>query len=93
MKLTEIIGEANMYTVTVHDPSGAAGQMSVDPDQFPNSRDMRKLEKDRARRIRRKFRLKKKMRTPYGDNVQMKNDNEDLTGSGANSAVNGPFNY
>lgn len=92
MKLAEIF-EANVYSVTVNDPSGAAGPMMVDPDKFPREKQMRKMERDRARTLRRKFRFKKKMRTPYGDNVRMKNDNEDLTGSGAHSAVNGPINY
>lgn len=89
MKLADIF-EVNFpggkaEEITAHDPSGNAGPMPVDPDDVEQM--------NRSKKLRRRVKLMKNMRKPLGSDKTMKGDNEDLTGSGAHSVVNGPFNY
>jgi hypothetical protein len=100
MKLKEIL-EANMYTVDHSDPSGIGVPTSVDPDAAEEMLDPKATRyskvgdehrADRSKRLRKRLKIAKNMKTPK-QGGKVVSDNTDQTGSGANSAVNGPYNY
>lgn len=101
MKLKEII-EANMYSVDHYDPSGNGGSTSVDPDDVDKmldpkgtrySKSEERDKADRSKKLRVKYKVAKGMRAEPKRTGKVVGDSTDLTGSGPNSVVNGPYNY
>jgi len=89
-----------MQTVDQYEPSGAGSAMSVDPDKVDDMLDPKgnrfakdEDQVDRSKRLKKKFQTAKGMRAPPKETTKAVGDNTDLTGSGAHSAVNGPYNY
>lgn len=101
MKLKDIL-EANMYPVDHYEPSGAGSAVSVDPDKVDKmldpegtrySRMKERDQADRSKRIRKHWKVAKGTRSEPKQTGKVVSDSTDMTGSGPNSAVNGPFNY
>lgn len=80
MKLRDLL-EVNFQNVDVYEPSGASS-----PVPLP-----KKGKEDRSRSLRRHWIIRRDLRKPNLGKGTIKTDNEDLTGSGANSSVNGPY--
>lgn len=74
--------------------------MSVDPDKAdqmldPEGTRYSRLEKrdqtDRSKKLRTRYRVAKDMRASPRQTTRAVGDSTDMTGSGANSVVNGPY--
>ena len=95
MKLEELL-EVNFpggkgEQIDVREPSGVSSPTTVDPEDV---RDMLHKDKDKSKKMRRHWKVAKKMREPgRGGGVRGMGDSEDMTSSGPHSAVNGPHNY
>lgn len=86
MKLKELI-EVNFQNVDVYEPSGNSGGTTVDPDEWKRAQER---DKDgRSKKMRDRFKMIKKLRSPRKETADIKYDNH----YDAHSTVNGPFNY
>jgi len=103
MKLEEILeSRTSMQPVDQYEPSGAGSAVSVDPDKvddmldpkgnrFSKKDDLKQA--DRSKIIRRKIQIAKASKAPPRQTGKVVDDSQDMTGSGPNSAVNGPVKY
>ena len=80
MKLKDLV-EVNLQNVDMYEPSGVSSPAPLLKDE----------KKDRSKSIRRHWIIRRNMRKGAQPAGVIKTDNEDLTGSGAHSAVNAPY--
>lgn len=98
MKLSELL-EVNFpggkpEQIDVREPSGVSSPTNVDPDKIAAMDREKKDTPGRAGRLRKNWKMKKNARRTVGaSNAKVQHDNEDLSGSGAWSIMNSPFDY
>ena len=82
MKLKDIF-EVNFQNVDVYEPSGLSGGVSVDPDEWKRAEN--RDTDNRTKKMRNRFKIIKKLRTPRKNTADIKYDNTFST------FLSGPF--